>query len=168
MSLKIVGIGDCDTSSDPSDVIVTYALGSCVCVTLHDPVARIGGLLHILLPHSGMDPARAKQNPFLFADTGVPLLFERVYALGARRERIAVNLAGGAQMSLATRVLEVGPKNIRATREALAGTGARILKQAVGGNVARTVRLRVDTGEFILQQSQTDRGKAAAGLVKLA
>ena len=162
-----MGIGDCHVSSNPADVLVTYALGSCICVTLHDRAAHVGGLLHILLPDSGLDMPRAKENPFLFADTGVPLLLQRAYSLGARRERLVVNLAGGAQMSIAANLLEVGPKNIRATREVLAQTGIKISNQAVGGAVARTVRLKVDTGEVILQQTQTEQGKVAAGQVTL-
>ena len=60
MSLQVVGIGDCKVSNDPEDVLVTHALGSCIAVLIHDPVARVAGLLHYMLPESSLDPAKAK------------------------------------------------------------------------------------------------------------
>lgn len=98
MSPLIVGVGDCRVSSDPESVLVTYALGSCIAVMIHDPVARVGGLLHFMLPESGMDRAKAQLNPFMFADSGIPLLFHGAYELGAEKRRLVVTAAGGAQM----------------------------------------------------------------------
>ncbi len=51
---------------------MTYALGSCIAVAMHDPVAKVAGLLHYMLPESAIDAAKAQQNPFMFADTGIP------------------------------------------------------------------------------------------------
>ena len=46
----IVGIGEMAVADRPDDVIVTYALGSCVAVCLFDPAARVAAMLHFLLP----------------------------------------------------------------------------------------------------------------------
>src|SRR5690242_20477210 len=99
MGLLVVGIGDCQVSADSSDELVTYALGSCVGVVIHDSVVNVGGLFHLLLPDSSLDPEKARINPFTFADSGIPLLFRRAYKLGARKERLVTRLVGGSQMS---------------------------------------------------------------------
>ena len=68
----IVGISDIKISNSPDDVIVTYALGSCIGISVYDPVAKVGGLLHYMLPDSTLDEKKAKDNPAMFADTGIP------------------------------------------------------------------------------------------------
>ena len=55
----IVGVADLAVSSNPAVLIVTYSLGSCLGVTIYDPVAKVGGLLHAMLPDSTIDPAKA-------------------------------------------------------------------------------------------------------------
>jgi hypothetical protein len=85
MKLLIVGISDCLVTGDVSAVIATYGLGSCIALAVHDRVARVGGLLHFMLPDSALDAARAERNPFAFADSGIPVLLEAAYAMGAQK-----------------------------------------------------------------------------------
>src|ERR1700677_635414 len=92
----VVGVADMVVSNDTSAEIVTYSLGSCLGITIYDPVKKIGGLLHIMLPDSTIDAAKAMSAPFMFVDTGVPRLFHAAYNLGADRNRLAVKVAGGA------------------------------------------------------------------------
>ena len=86
MSELIVGISDLKVSNNPGDVLVTYALGSCIGVAVYDPKARVGGLLHFMLPDSSLDANKAKATPAMFADTGIPLLFKSCYAIGAEKK----------------------------------------------------------------------------------
>ena len=95
-------MGDCRVSADPEETLVTYALGSCVAVSIHDAAAHVGGLLHFMLPESALDRAKAQGNPFLFADTGIPLLFRAAYERGAEKRRLLVKVAGGAQVPAIT------------------------------------------------------------------
>src|SRR5690606_26008659 len=90
----VVGIGEFAVSSSPDDVIVTHALGSCIAVCIWDPVVRVGGLLHFLLPESKINPERARKQPATFADTGIPLLFQTAYASGIEKKRCHVRLVG--------------------------------------------------------------------------
>ena len=77
----VVGIGELAVAEGESS-IVTHALGSCVAVCIWEPIARGGGMLHLLLPESRINPGRADRQPAAFADTGIPLLFQRAYARG--------------------------------------------------------------------------------------
>ena len=136
-----------DLATATEGTLSTLGLGSCIAIALHDPVARVGGLAHILLPDVSM--ARDRSNPAKFAQTAVPVLVERMTALGARKIRIRAKIAGGASMfaSLLPRnALNVGERNIAATRGALAAAGIALVGEDVGSDHGRNVFLYVDDG----------------------
>jgi chemotaxis protein CheD len=125
----------------------SIGLGSCVAIVLHDPVARVGGLAHVLLPHESM--ARDRSNPAKFPATAVPLLVETMVARGARRDRVAAKIVGGASMFDAIMPaggIRIGQRNVAAVREALAAAGLRIVAEDIGSVYGRSVRLRVRDG----------------------
>src|ERR1035438_5116007 len=84
----VIGVGDLAVSGNPDIVLSTYALGSCIGVVAYDPVARAGGILHLMLPDSGIAPERVSRQPSLFADTGLALFFESLGALGSRSANV--------------------------------------------------------------------------------
>src|ERR1039458_5740670 len=136
-SLLTVGVGDCKVSSAAGSVLATYALGSCIAVAIHDPVAAVGGLLHFMLPESSLNPDKASQNPFMFADTGIPLLFHAVYKLGAEKRRLVVRALGGAQVMDEQGVFNIGRRNHMALRKILWKAGVIIHGEEVGGTTDR-------------------------------
>jgi len=71
MADLIVGISELKVSNNPDDVLVTFALGSCIAVAVYDPLVKVGGLLHYMLPDSTLDPQKAQNQPGMFADTGI-------------------------------------------------------------------------------------------------
>jgi len=143
-----VGVGDCKVSNAAETVLATYALGSCIAVAIHDPVAAVGGLLHFMLPESSLNPDKASQNPFMFADTGIPLLFHAAYDLGAEKRRLVVRAAGGAQVMDESGVFNICKRNNLALRKILWRAGVMIHGEEIGGTASRTVRLEVATGRF--------------------
>lgn len=142
----IVGIADCRVSADQADTLVTYALGSCMAVAIWDPVARVAGLLHYMLPDSSIDASKSRERPFMFADTGIPLLFRTAYDCGAGKRRLVVRVAGGAQVIDDHGVFDIGRRNYLALRRILWRAGVLIHAEDVGGTVSRSVRLDVRTG----------------------
>src|SRR5512140_3022385 len=94
----VVGVGDLAVSNNPAMVLATYSLGSCIGVTIYDPVTRVGGLLHLMLPDSSINPSKAARQPAMFADTGVPALFRAAYQMRAEKYRVQIHLVGGAQV----------------------------------------------------------------------
>lgn len=151
MSLLVVGVADCRVSNDPESVLVTYALGSCIAVMIHDPVAGVGGLLHFMLPESALDRAKAQQNPSMFADTGIPNLFHRAYELGADKKRLVVTAAGGAQMMDPDGHFNIGKRNHLAMRKIFWKAGVLVKSEDIGGTASRTVRLEVGSGKVLLR-----------------
>ncbi len=142
----VVGVADLKVSNKEEDVIVTHALGSCIGVAIFDPVARVGGLLHFMLPDSSLDPAKARDNPFMFADTGIPKLFRDCYALGAQKPRLKVKLAGGSQVLGGEEHFQIGRRNYAAVRKIFLKNNVLIDKEDVGGMRARTMFLEMASG----------------------
>lgn len=142
----MVSPGEYLITSDPSAVLETY-LGSCVGIALHDRVAGIGGLLHIILPDA--DGWRTKATPAKYACTGIPLLIQEMEAAGGRKDRFKGWIAGGAQMMIGKpgiACLDIGPRNVRAACQIMEAQGIPILRQEVGGNFGHLLRLRMDRG----------------------
>jgi chemotaxis protein CheD len=107
----IVGIDGTQGSNDPRVTIVTYALGSCMGFTVYDPVGRDGVLLHSMVPEFSTSPGKAQRNPFLPADTGIPLFFPEVYRLRGDKERLQVNAAGAAKWLDDSGYFNIGKRN---------------------------------------------------------
>jgi chemotaxis protein CheD len=157
MAQIVVGMADCRISDAPGQVLATYALGSCIGLMVHDPARSIGGLLHFMLPDSSIDPGRGRDNPYMFADTGIPLLLDQVCGLGASKRRLIVHAVGGAQMMDQQCVFEIGKRNYLAMRRILWKAGVLLHGEAVGGTGSRTVRLEIGSGKLWLQEAGTQR-----------
>ena len=147
----VVGIGELAVADGESS-IVTHALGSCIAVCIWDPIAGVGGMLHLLLPESRINPGRAERQPAAFADTGIPLLFQRAYSRGLQKARTQVTLVGGAEISQEAPegVMNVGRRNILASRKMLWGNGVLIRTEDVGGRRARTVAMSMQDGRIVV------------------
>lgn len=150
-----VGMADLKVSASPGDRLVTYALGSCLGVAVHDPVAGVAGLLHVMLPLSSLDEARARANPALFVDTGVPALFKACYRLGAVKSRMLVRVAGGAAAGAPGDAdqFQIGRRNLLTLRRLLWKNGVLVQSQDVGGHqLSRTMYVRVADGAVSLRR----------------
>jgi len=162
MNLVVVGVGDGRVSRDPDAVLVTYALGSCIALAVHDPVSGAGGMIHFMLPESAIDPAKAEKNPWMFADTAIPLLFRRLEELGAQKRRFAIRAAGGAQVMDDGGVFNIGKRNCLAFRKILWKAGVLLKEEATGGSASRSVRLEVGSGRYWLRTTPASAPEPAA------
>jgi chemotaxis protein CheD len=129
------------------DHLVTIGLGSCIAIVLHDPAACVGGLAHVLLP----SPALTRQdgNPARSPHTAVPRLLELMAERGASPRRVTARLVGGASMFAALAppgTIQMGERNVVASRQVLHAHGIALVGEAVGGDYGRTIRLDVSRG----------------------
>jgi len=152
MDEVVVGIADCRVGDVAGQVLATYALGSCIGLAVHDPAAAVGGLLHFMLPASSIDSSRGRENPYMFADTGIPLLLQAVCERGASKRRLVVQAVGAAQIMDPQNVFEIGKRNYQAMRRSLWKAGVLLQAEAIGGVKSRTVRLEIGTGRVWLQE----------------
>lgn len=147
MQQQVIGISEFKVSSDASDVLTTFSLGSCLGLTLYDPVARIGGLIHCLLPLSKADAEKAKETPAMYTDTGVVALLEAVLAMGASKKNLIVKAAGCASPMDPNGRFKIGDRNLAVLRKVMWKNEMLIAAEDVGGTHPRTLRLRIDNGE---------------------
>ena len=147
-----VGMADLNICVSP-DGITTLGLGSCVGIAIRDPVTKIGGLAHIMLPDS--KSIRNNSNIPKFADTGIEELVRRIVAKGANRGRLVAKIAGGAQMFSFqggnSEAVRVGERNVEASKKKLAELKIPILAEDTGKNFGRTVIFYPETGDFVIR-----------------
>lgn len=146
-----VGMADLNVCKNPN-IITTLGLGSCIGIALYDPVTKIGGLAHIMLPDS--TKMRNNSNIAKFADTGIEELLRRVIKEGASKPRLVAKIAGGAKMfevSGLSDIGNVGQRNAEASKAKLKQLGIRLIAEDTGLNYGRTVELHCDTGEYYIK-----------------
>jgi chemotaxis protein CheD len=146
VNMVTVEISDFKISAEPEDVLVTYALGSCIAVMVHDPVRKAAGMIHYMLPLSETSPEKAKARPAMFADTGIPLLFQSLYALGAQKRDLVVKVAGGGALYDDNGLFSIGKRNYTMMRKMFWKAGVIVSSEDVGGAKSRTARLHVGSG----------------------
>lgn len=146
-----VGMADLNICKSPN-IITTLGLGSCIGLTFYDPVTKVGGMVHYMLPDS--TKVRNNANIAKFADTGIDELLKRVLAAGANRNRLVAKIAGGAKMfevSGMSDIGNIGARNAEAAKMILNKMRIKLVAEDTGLNYGRTVELHCDTGDFYIK-----------------
>ncbi|HEX3800415.1 MAG TPA: chemotaxis protein CheD [Verrucomicrobiae bacterium] len=149
----MVGLAEFAVSQDPTIGLCSYPLGACLGVTIYDPVVKVGGLLHSLLPASSIDPVRAANRPGMFLDTGLTAMLARAHELNAKDENLLVCVAGGAQIMDDTSHFNIGKRNYDVLVELLKKLNLKISAEDVGGRTNRSIQLNISTGYVRLKFS---------------
>lgn len=150
----IVGVADMKSSNCPGDIIVTHALGSCLGIAVYDPSAQAGGILHVMMPVSSINPEKAKVNPYMFVDTGLPAFFKYLYSHGCDKRRMIVKVAGGANVqSTGADRFAIGKRNYIMLKKMFWKNGVLIDSEDVGGSKARTMYLEIGSGRVWLSNA---------------
>ncbi len=151
MSEKVVvGISDMQIVRRPN-VLITYALGSCVGICLYDSITGISGMSHVLLPDSAMCPRDS--NVMKFADTAIKELINRMHLHGASKHRLIAKIAGGAQLfnyEASSNLMRIGDRNVESVKIHLKKYNVKIISEDVGLNYGRTVEFRSDDGQVVI------------------
>lgn len=150
-NVTIIGMADLAVCKPP-DGVTTLGLGSCVGIAIRDPIAKVGGLVHIMLP----DSTAVKNNANIpkFADTGIAELAKQVIAQGGLRSRLVAKIAGGAQMfafDSKNDTMRVGDRNVAASLAALKALNIPVLAKDTGDSYGRTVIFWPETGNFVIR-----------------
>lgn len=147
----VIGVGDLAVSNNVHVILSTYALGSCIGVVAYDSVARVGGILHLMLPESSLSPDKAARQPAMFADTGLPLFFKQMLGIRAERARLRILVAGGANVIRGQDPFRIGERNSQITLELLARNSLTVIRTDIGGHINRTLHLDLGTGAVTLK-----------------
>ena len=145
----VVAVGDMKIGQEV-DTIVTHALGSCLGLMVYDPIAKVGGLLHAMLPLSKINPDKAKTNPYMFVDTGVPTLFKALYEIGGQKSRMVIKAAGCGNPLGKNEMFKIGERNYTVLKKLLWKNNILLEAEDVGGTISRTVYLDLATGQTVI------------------
>lgn len=156
VKLLVVRLSEVKWSDQEDESLITYSLGSCIGLTLFDPVARVGGMAHVFLPRSvNRSQGSRKENQVedaataaKYADSVVPYLVSKLLELGAKHSRLEAKMAGGAQLmkGVSDSVFDIGTSNLRVLEKSLKDFGIPIVGKDVGGDYGRTMQLFIRDG----------------------
>ncbi len=163
---KVVGVSDLKVSANADEKIITHALGSCLGITAYDPVAKVGGMVHVMLPLAKADRVKAKTRPAMFVDTGFGLLLNEVYELGAQKKNLEIIVAGGASMkkNQDDDYFKIGKRNFTVLRKLLWKNGFMITSQDVGGSISRTMVLSLSDGQVTINKKPLNNVNRSTGI----
>ena len=145
-----IGLAELTLSKNTDDVLVAFGLGSCIGVGIYDPVLRLGGMLHAVLPKSADNSELTSK----YVDSGILMLLDKMIKAGANQSRLIIRMAGGANMlnvSSLSSSFDIGNRNIDAARQTFEKLGIRLKGEEVGGKIGRTFRLYIADGRMTLR-----------------
>lgn len=147
-----LGIGGYGATNQLGEELKTFALGSCVSVIMLDSKTRTVGMVHVALPDSSINKAKAQEKPGYFADTGINALLQQMLKFGChkRGKGMVVKLCGGANVIATSNTFKIGEHNALAIKKILRSFGMAVVAEDLGGNFCRTVSVSVATGQVTL------------------
>lgn len=152
----VVGVADMAVARESQGHLITYALGSCIGLSAYDPIARVGGLLHYMLPQPGEQSDPKTLKPHMYASTGIPNLLRRLLEAGAVQNRLIVCAAGGAEILEGAAGMAIGKRNRTILRKVLWKVGVQLAAEDTGGSIARTMTLDLGKGEVRIRTREKD------------
>ncbi len=145
-----VGISDLKISDNNEDIIITYSLGSCIGVTLYDPIQCVGGMLHALLPEGELNLKSAEKNPSMFVDTDFQALLDKLLKYGSKKKDLKCKVAGGSSFFGNQDFFKTGEENYSTLRKVLRKNHIMVAGEDVGGSIPRTMVLDITTGNTLI------------------
>ena len=148
-----IGVADLKISGDVTDLLITYALGSCLGIAVYDIRKKRAALLHCMLPDSSIDKEKSEENPFLYVDTGMKVMLDDFYRNGSRKHDLVIRVAGGSSSKVNEDqdFFQIGRRNFVSLRKYLWDEGLLLKSYDVGGYSSRTVTLEVENGKMIIK-----------------
>lgn len=144
---RVAGIGEMVLSQNENDVLVTYALSSCVAVTAYSPSRRGAAMAHIALPGTLMNNKYSR--PCYYADTGVPYFINAVCVkIGCSKEELVISIFGGAVSIRGNDRFNIGPRNTKVIKEIIRKMNLSIFKEETGGTSSRSLKMHAGTGKI--------------------
>ncbi len=146
----LIGVGDAGILRG-GGMLVTHALGSCLGMTIYDPVNRIGGLLHAMLPAASINPEKALANPHMFVDTGATSMLREFFKARSKKRDLQLRAAGCANPLAAGAEFRIGERNLALLKKFLHVNHIQLLSTSCGGTASRTLYFDVASGEVVVQ-----------------
>lgn len=151
-----VGISEMRVTKQSGVLLVTHSLGSCMGLAAYDPVFKVAGLIHCLLPKPAGN-RKAMGNPAMCVSTGVPAMIREMYTLGAQRQNLILKAAGCSRMMNVLNQFNTGLRNQETLLALLRHNGLKLAASEMGGSIPRTMYFDVDTGQVLIRSKREER-----------
>ena len=150
-SPKHIGISQFAVSNDPTEILMASSLGSCLGMAVFDRIRNIAGMIHCLVPLAKNDLEKAKLQPAMYVETGVPMLLDMILRSGSNKKDLEIIIAGCAQINSDNSIFEIGKKNLTVCKKILWKNGLLIKAEHCGGDFSRTLSLEVASGRVTVK-----------------
>ena len=146
----VVGISDMQISVSREDLLVTHGLGSCIGVVVYDPILKIGGMLHYMLPQAGIKAKEPNFNPFTYGDSGIQIMIREMVHKGCKKGNLVIVMAGGSAINSSEKndFFAIGKRNHTIAKKVFWKEQILVTKEHVGGNISRSLYLDMQTGNI--------------------
>ena len=134
--------------AEPDPYLVDTILGSCVAVCLYDPIKKIGGINHFMLPFwNGTGLASPK-----YGNIAIQKLVDKMLLMGSSRVNIQAKIFGGGEVvETKTNMFKIGERNIEVAQNMLKELNIKITGKSVGGKLGRKIRFNTETGVVLMK-----------------
>lgn len=134
--------------ADKEPYLVDTILGSCVAVCLYDPILKLGGINHYMLPlWNGTGLASPK-----YGNIAIEKLISTMLSFGCKRENLQAKIFGGGEVvETTTNMFRIGERNIETAEDILKEQKIKIIARSVGGKQGRKIRFNTQTGVVLMK-----------------
>lgn len=147
--LHAAKIGPGELYASKRNILIVTVLGSCVSVCLRDPVARIGGMNHFMLPDRA-ESSSLLSEPARYGAHAMEMLINNLLSMGAQRSRLEAKTFGAGRVLPG--MSDVGARNAQFALEYLERERIPVKASDVGGEHARKVYMFVETGRVLVKE----------------
>lgn len=147
--LHAAKIGPGELYASKRNILIVTVLGSCVSVCLRDPVARIGGMNHFMLPDRA-ESSSLLSEPARYGAHAMEMLINNLLSMGAQRSRLEAKTFGAGRVLPG--MSDVGARNAKFALEYLERERIPVKASDVGGEHARKVYMFVETGRVLVKE----------------
>lgn len=150
--MTAVNFSESKISTNPSETLVAFSIGSGIGVSMYDAVTGVGAVLNFVLPDSATILAeKAAHLPCMFADTGMQTLLDALNDIGVKTETMKLVIAGGAHILDQPAEFNIGLKNHQAITSFISRQNLVLHHEDIGGSSRRTLSLDIRTGCSTIQ-----------------
>jgi chemotaxis protein CheD len=146
----VIHIGQVYATREPT--VIKTVLGSCIAACVFDPVTRIGGMNHFMLP-APENPADHDADVSRFGVHAMDLLIGALQRAGGERFRLQAKVFGGGHvLRIAVNGNSVPERNIQFIEKFLLTERITVVSRDLGGYLPRRIQFQSDTGRVLVKR----------------
>ena len=148
-----------------SGEMISTVLGSCISACIRDPLLKVGGMNHFMLPlqmgSKAISRTAAMDPGLCYGNWAMEHLVNEILKLGGQKDRLEVKVFGGGRVLAGMTNIDVGKQNIEFVQQYLAQEGLTIAAEDMGDVFPRKVLYFRETGNVKMKKLRTGNAQQA-------